>query len=119
MSPRLLLFLCIALGVAGQLLIKGGINSVRHDGMAVVALLVKSFLNPLVISGFLLYAVSALMWIVVLSKVELSVAYPALSVGYILILFFSWKFLSEPITWTKAAGVAFILVGVTLLFAKR
>jgi len=112
---KVLLYICILLGVVGQVLLKKGINEVAIAHPPLFNLIIQSLLNPPVIAGFLLYGISAILWIIVLSRVDLSVAYPTISVGYVLILLFSWFYLKEPLNWGRVVGVLLISAGVILL----
>jgi multidrug transporter EmrE-like cation transporter len=115
MSPRILLFVCILLGVIGQLALKRGINAVAPRFSDPLPLILHSLLNPLVILGFALYGIASVLWILVLSKLPLSIAYPAISVGYVLILLFSWFYLNEPLTINRIVAVALISIGFIML----
>jgi len=55
------------------------------------------------------------LWIKVLSKVELSYAYPMVSLGYVLIMIFSYFFFKENITPIRIVGVVLIMIGVVLV----
>ncbi len=71
--------------------------------------------DPFFILGLLLYAISVLNWIVVLSRLELSVAYPLMSIGYILTLFAGVYWYAEPISVTRVVGILTIITGVILI----
>jgi multidrug transporter EmrE-like cation transporter len=114
-SARLLLFICILLGVIGQLALKRGINAVAVHYSAPASLILHSLLHPLVILGFALYGLASILWILVLARLPLSVAYPAISVGYVLVLLFSWFYLHEPITLNRVLAVALISAGFIIL----
>jgi multidrug transporter EmrE-like cation transporter len=115
MSAHILLFVSILLGVTGQLALKRGINADAPHFSTAASLILHSLLNPLVILGFVLYGLASVLWILVLAKLPLSIAYPAISVGYVLILFFSWFYLREPITLNRIVAVALISVGFIML----
>ncbi len=66
-------------------------------------------------AGIISYGFSFLLWIKVLSKVELSYAYPMVSLGYVLIMIFSYFFFKENITPIRIVGVALIMIGVVLV----
>lgn len=66
-------------------------------------------------AGIISYGISFLLWIKVLSKVELSYAYPMVSLGYVLVMIFSYFFFKENITPIRILGVAFIMIGVILV----
>lgn len=112
----LILALNILLSVAGQFFLKYGIN--KLDGFKGTEFLIKTLTNPFVVMGIACYGFGMLTWFAVLSKFDLSVAYPSLSIGYILVLLMSFFFLGEAFTITKVAGTALIMLGVILLFIK-
>jgi drug/metabolite transporter (DMT)-like permease len=114
-----LILINIFLVITGQALAKSGISKIgSFTDMPIKEFLLKALFSPFVIAGFILYFFSALIWFMVLSKVDLSVAYPALSLGYVAVLIVSYYFLGESITLVKVAGVLLICSGVYLIFAK-
>jgi len=106
----------LVFSVAGQLLIKKGVDQV---GVFIPAkwfsFFIASFTNPYILLGESLYLAGAFLWLIVLTKIDLSVAYPMLSLGYVFILFFSALWLHEPVTWVNTAGVLLICAGVALV----
>ncbi|GAH81847.1 unnamed protein product, partial [marine sediment metagenome] len=72
-------------------------------------------LNPFVVAGIVSFALSMLVWLYVLSRLELSVAFPFVALNYVLILFASHFLLKETITPVKIMGVAVIVLGVFLI----
>jgi multidrug transporter EmrE-like cation transporter len=78
-------------------------------------LLLNAFLNPRIIGGLFCYFISMLLWLIVLSKVDLSVAYPLLGTSYILIVFSAWFILKEPVSLTRWIGTCIISIGVILV----
>lgn len=71
--------------------------------------------NPFFLFGLVLYAVSVINWVVVLSRLDLSVAYPLMSVGYILTLIAGVWLFHEPISAVRIVGIITIMVGVVLI----
>ena len=67
------------------------------------------------LAGVGAYAASSIFWLVLLSRVELSYAYPALSMGYVLITLVSVFFLGEQVSALRWAGVLVISLGVFLI----
>jgi len=116
MIPKLVLFFNIFLGVAAQYSLKLGV--LKIDIPFNLTNLPKILFSPLVFLGFFLYGVSSILWIYILKNLPLSVAYPTLSIGYILVLFVSWKFLGESVGPINIVGVILIISGVGLLFLK-
>ena len=114
----LLILVCVALGVCGQLLLKHGMSADRDavDRMdEVVPRLMKAALNPVVLAGFVFYAISAALWLIVLTRAELSWAYPMLSLGYILVVILSRFLFHEAVTATRFLGTLVVAIGVWLI----
>ncbi|MGE4357225.1 MAG: EamA family transporter [Candidatus Omnitrophota bacterium] len=61
------------------------------------------------------YFTSSLIWLMVLSRAELSYAYPMLSLGYIMIVFLSWIIFKENVSFWRWLGIILISFGVGLL----
>lgn len=118
MKNVLLILVCVALGVGGQLLLKHGMSADRDavDRMdEVLPRLAKAAINPVVIAGFLLYALSAALWLIVLTRAELSWAYPMLSLGYVLVVLLSRVLFHEAVTPPRLVGTLVIVAGVWLI----
>lgn len=117
MSVLILLIINIFLGVIGQTIIKVGVQKIgAFTAMPIGTFIFKAFLSPLVLSGLFLYLMSAVIWFMVLSKTELSVAYPSLSLGYVLIVFIGYFFFGEPLTIAKIIGILLICLGIYVIF---
>ena len=113
-----LLMIAMCLTVTGELLLKTGMN--RHGQLDVslgtlAPTAVKIFTNPFVLGGFVFVFSGALFWLAVLSRWPLSLAYPLLSISYIIGIAASVVFLNEKVTWTHALGVMVIIIGVYLI----
>ena len=118
MKNLLLILTCIALGVAGQLLLKQGMTSTGDqidEVREVVPRLLRAATNPVVITGFVLYAFSAALWLILLTRVDLSFAYPMLSLGYVLVVFLSRALFNEQVTWMRFLGTLVVCLGVFLI----
>ncbi|PJC68281.1 hypothetical protein CO015_04585, partial [candidate division WWE3 bacterium CG_4_8_14_3_um_filter_42_11] len=88
------ILISVCLGVLGQLSMKYGTNQIGAiDFAQPLQFLAQAFTNLYVLAGLTLYAISSVLWIITLSRVDLSFAYPLISLGYILILFLSALFL--------------------------
>jgi drug/metabolite transporter (DMT)-like permease len=107
----------MVLGVAGQLFIKKGLNLLGNINFAsgIVSSYIKIFFSPLVIIGISVYFLGVFFWLYALSKVDLSFAYPFVSLSYILVLFSSWWLLGEGISLVRWTGVAAVCLGVFLI----
>jgi len=117
MTVLLLILVNILLSVGGQLLLKAGMNRVgSFQFTSLVPFFKQVFLSYYIWGGLVLYGLGMVVWLVLLSKVDLSFAYPMLSLGYILILFTSWYFLGEQVTFYRSLGVFLIILGVFAIF---
>ena len=105
--------------VGSQLCVKAGLG--RAGGVALtsggeaVAGVLRVLRQPLFWAGLALTGTAAVVWLAVLSRLSLSVAYPLLSLSYVLMLFAARWLYREPITVPKLAGVILVCVGVALL----
>jgi len=114
----LAVFVSVSLAVVGQLLLKMGMLRMGKFSLSmstVVQQYARILLNPLVIAGIISFALAMLVWLYVLSRLELSVAYPFVALNYVLILFASHFLLKETITPVRIIGVAVIVIGVYLV----
>ena len=67
--------------------------------------------NGPVLAGLACYAVSVVIWILALTRVEVSVAYPMLSLGYIANAIGAWWLFGEAVTPTRFGGILVIALG--------
>ena len=105
----------VLLNAVAQLLLKAGsgvlagIELRASNAMLIAGRLV---LNAPIIGGLFCYAISVVVWILALSRVEVSVAYPMLSVGYVVNALAAWWLFGENLSAMRMAGVGIILIGV-------
>lgn len=117
-----MLLLCnVLLTVTGQLLLKQGMTRVgRIEGLnRLVPSLIQAFTNPFVIGGIATYGFTTMIWLVVLSRVKLSVAYPMISLGYVMSILFAWLLFKESVPKIRALGAVIICIGVYLVVSSR
>ena len=113
-----LLMTGVLLNAAAQLLLKAGTNAVgqfEFSAQNIIPVGMKLALEPHIAGGLACYVVSVAVWIVGLSRVPVSIAYPMLSVGYIVNALAAWYLFGESLTAQKAVGIAFIIAGVFLV----
>ncbi len=114
----LAIFVSIFLAVVAQLLLKIGMLRIGKFSLNISTILhqyTRILLNPFVMAGLFGFFVSALVWLYVLSRMELSFAYPFVALNYILILLGSYFLFRETITPIKVVGVGVIMIGVYLV----
>ena len=108
----------VLLNAAAQLLLKAGTNAVgqfEFSAQNIVPVGMRLAFEPHIAGGVACYVVSVVVWIVGLSRVEVSIAYPMLSIGYVLNAAAAWYLFGESLTAQKLIGIAFIVVGVFLV----
>jgi drug/metabolite transporter (DMT)-like permease len=118
MKNLLLVVFAILFNVTGQLLLKTGMNQVGQIALSGAGLL-QGFLRvagtPLVLCGLAMYVASAAVWIVLLSRVNLSWAYPLVSVSPAITALFASLFLGEKFSVTRMIGTLIICAGVAVV----
>jgi drug/metabolite transporter (DMT)-like permease len=113
-----LLLFGVLLNASAQLLLKAGTNAVGRFEFAahnIVPVATRVAVEPHIVAGMLCYAVSLVVWIMGLSRVPVSVAYPLLSLGYVVNALGAWLLLGEPFGAARLAGVALIVAGVWVI----
>lgn len=115
MNTYLILFLAVAFNALANILMKVGM--LRVGNMRDISLLpLKAAHNPVVILGVVSFIVALWCYLFVLSKLNLSIAYPIMtSLGFLLVILVSWIFLRETISGIQVIGFIFILLGVWLV----
>ena len=114
----LLILSAVLLGTLAQLLLKAGTNAVgpfAFSGENVWPIGWQLATQPLILGGILSYALSLIVWILALSRVEVSVAYPMVSIGYVLTAIVAWQLLGESVSTMRFAGIGVIVVGVVMV----
>ena len=111
-----LILFSIAIAMAGQVSLKFGMNDIGRLGLT--QLLTKMATSPIILMGLALYAVSAVLWMIVLSRVDLSYAYPFLGLTFVGMLFLTKFIFHEDINLWRWAGTTLILIGV-IVSAKQ
>jgi multidrug transporter EmrE-like cation transporter len=116
----LLILVAVLMGVVGQLLLKMGMTEVgtleSQGGLAgLIQVGIRVFSNLKVLGGFAAYGLSSLFWIVVLSKIDLSLAYPMLALNYVLVPLVAWLFLNEQVPPLRWLGIGVVIVGVVVI----
>lgn len=113
-----LLMTGVLLNAAAQLLLKAGTNRVGEFSFAldnIVPVGSRLASSPFILGGLACYVVSVVVWILALSRVPVSVAYPMLSVGYVVNAVAAWLLFGESLGAQKLVGIGFIVIGVFLV----
>jgi multidrug transporter EmrE-like cation transporter len=109
----------VLLNAAAQLLLKAGTNAL---GGAIHLTMENWFQTGLkvasqlpIIAGLACYVVSLVVWIIGLSRTDVTIAYPMLSLGYVVSAAGAWMFLGEVVSLQRMVAIGVILIGVFLL----
>lgn len=108
----------VLLNAAAQLLLKAGttrIGTFEFTGANIVPIGMQLATQPHILGGLACYAVSVVVWIMALSRVPVSIAYPMLSIGYVVNAVAAYYLFGEAITAQKMLGITFIILGVWLV----
>lgn len=113
MNKYLLLLLAMAISLTGELLFKHGImnTELKMNLMSII----KTVFSPFIFFGFALFGSGAVLWLFVLQRFPLSIAYPTLALNYVWILILSYFLFGEHLSINKAIGVFLIIAGVYFL----
>lgn len=109
-----LILAVVTTNALSQVLLKQGMNTIgkfEFDGGSLLRMLPVVAFNPYVVGGLAVLVFSMGLHLMALSRVELSFAYPFLSVSYVLVLFAGYFWFGEMINASRMLGVALICVG--------
>jgi multidrug transporter EmrE-like cation transporter len=109
----------VLLNAAAQLLLKAGTNAlggaVHLNASNWFGTLVKVGTQLPILAGLACYAVSLVVWIMGLSRTDVTIAYPMLSLGYVAAALGAWLFLGEVVPPQRLVALGVIILGVVLL----
>ena len=108
----------VLLNAAAQLLLKAGTRTIGHFDFSIANALpisLKFLANPAFMGGMACYGISVIVWVMALSRVDVSIAYPMLSIGYIVTAFLAYMLFGEAITPMRILGIVVIIIGVALV----
>jgi multidrug transporter EmrE-like cation transporter len=108
----------VLLNAGAQLLLKAGTNAFPALGLDRERLLLSGLrvaTEPHILGGLACYVLSVAIWIAALSRAPVSVAYPMLSIGYIVNALAAWMLFGESLSAQKLVGIGTIIVGVWLV----
>lgn len=118
MSTWMLILIATVMGIVGQTMLKHGMNQMGPlslSGEAIPAIVWQIMRSPFVIGGLLIYGFGTFFWLVTLSRIDLSVAYPFVSLNHVLLFLIGWLILRETVSPMRAVGVGVICVGMILV----
>lgn len=110
------MLLAVVFTSIGQVLQKIGSGKVKREHMRLGLKSIFVFLNPTIIAALVMLAVATLFYLLALSRLPLSIAYPLLSSEYVLVVILSKIFLKEKVNLKRWIGVFVIIVGIFIIF---
>ena len=107
----------VLLNALAQILLKAGMKNFSNIDLKnnVIQTFISIAINPYIICGFISYGISILLWLWVLSKVDVSYAYPFQALGYIVVTVLAWLIFQENINLTRIIALIFITLGLIIL----
>jgi drug/metabolite transporter (DMT)-like permease len=119
MNPLIILMLvAVVFNTAAQLVLKVGMDRIgvfTFHWSSFIPILLKVMASPWIIIGIIIYVGSVGIWLMVLSRIPVSVAYPIASLAYVTSAIAAYYFLGENVTMLRIAGIIVILIGVYMV----
>jgi len=112
MLDIIFLIISILLGTFGQIAFKSGMSKVPLKSLKDAIPILR---NPFILCGLFLYGISALLYIFALKSIKLSVAYPLVSISYVLVTGLSILIFKESVSKARWGSVLLICLGVILV----
>lgn len=115
----LLILAAVVAGITGQLSLKMGMNHAGTIDGSSLAHPVETLRNvvrsPMVWVGLALYGLGAVAWLIVLSRLDLSFAYPFIALSYAITPILACRLLDEPVSGLRWLGIVVIILGVVIV----
>ncbi|WP_318457354.1 EamA family transporter [Photobacterium leiognathi] len=119
MMFTLIIVLSVFFSSSSQLLLKKGAETLVIPSVftleTIYRLSINIISNIYLVGGVLFQVIALLVWIYVLKKVDVSYAYPFISLGFVFVIFMGYLLYNEPIGYIKLAGSLIICIGVFIL----
>ncbi|EKD45431.1 MAG: small multidrug resistance transmembrane protein [uncultured bacterium] len=113
-----LIILSVLFNTAAQIALKAGMLQIGHFNFSwenLIPIILKIIASPWIILGMMIYVGSVSVWLLVLSRTPISIAYPMASLGYITSAIAAYYLWGEDLTLMRIAGIIVILVGVYMV----
>lgn len=113
------IFSGVLLNAAAQIFLKAGTNAlggaIHLTAQNWFSTGIKVITQLPILAGLVCYAISLVVWIIGLSRTDVTIAYPMLSLGYVVSAAAAWYFLGEPVSLQRLAAIGVIMIGVAML----
>ena len=116
MNPIIIILATVALSAVAQIALKSGVSALKlGDAPGAVGLVMAVASSPFIWLGLVIYGLSVLAWLWVLSKVDVSFAYPFVGLSFILTAVLGAVVLHEAVTPLRMAGIFLVVCGCVLI----
>ena len=112
------ILISVLAGGVGQVLLKKGMTNLGPltlTASQIGSILWRMVTDPYVVIGLCIYGISSILWLTALSRVNLSYAYPFVSLGYVIMLLASWRLFHEDISLLRLLGCGVIILGIIII----
>jgi multidrug transporter EmrE-like cation transporter len=113
-----LILIGVMLNAAAQLALKASVREMDAIGLSLsssASAFLRLASEPFLWIGLVCYGISVIVWILALSRVDVSIAYPMLSMGYVVNAFAAWQLFGEAMNPARMIGIGIVLLGVYVL----
>lgn len=114
----LLVLIEVVLNVTAQILLKVGMTRIGQfafHGINIAPIAFQVLTSPFIMFGVSVYVISLIIWLLVLSRIDVSLAYPLISLGFVLNAGIAYFLLGEHITLMRLIGTIVIMFGIFLV----
>lgn len=115
MNPYIYVFATLFFTIYGQIILKWRLTDLKlvfpDDVIGKLLAFLKMMFDPYIFSGFASAFVASFFWMLAVSKLELTKAYPFMSLAPALVFLIGVLFMGETFTWGKVVGLLFIILG--------
>ena len=108
----------VLLNAIAQLALKASVNDMGAISIGLntaMPVFTRLAAEPWLWVGLTCYGISVIVWILALSRVDVTIAYPMLSIGYVVNALAAWTLLGEALTGQRVLGIGIIIIGVIVL----
>ncbi len=114
------ILMSVSLTAIAQLLMKAGMSApamqaVLNNNPTVISVIIAVISSPFIVSGIFCFGISVLVWLFVLSKIDVSQAYPFIALGLVITAVGGNFFFNEQLDFFRIAGIITIVIGIILV----
>ena len=113
-----LILASVSISALAQIVLKHGVSSPSVQSSMAQLSWINAWTvlaNPFVLGGFILYGLGAILWLGVLARIDVSQAYPFVSLGFVMTMALAHFIIGESISYLRFLGTLLILMGVVLV----